>query len=134
MPIRLKHGQESTFKVVEFLKQHPLIEKVYFPLDSDFAQYELAKKQMNGASGLVTILIKAQKHEEIERFAMGLKHFLLAVSWGGHESLIMPKCAGIKPEEFDSNNEEHRLIRLYIGLEDADYLIEDLRQGLALLN
>ncbi len=134
LPIRLKHGQESTFKVVEFLKQHPLIEKVYFPLDSDFAQYELAKKQMSGASGLVTILIKAQTHKEIERFAMGLKHFLLAVSWGGHESLIMPKCVGIKPEEFDSNNEEHRLVRLYIGLEDADYLIEDLRQGLALLN
>ncbi len=131
LPIRLKHISESTQKVLAFLKCHPKIEKVYFPFDLDFPQYELAQKQMTRAGGLLTIALKAESYEQIEAFAKALKHFLLAVSWGGHESLIMPKCAGLRPEEFDATNEEHRLVRLYIGLEEADYLIEDLEQALA---
>ena len=130
LPIRLKHISESTQKVVNFLKNHPKIEKVYFPFDPDFPQYDLAQKQMTGACGLVTIALKAESYAEIEAFAKALKHFLLAVSWGGHESLIMPKCAGLRPEEFKADEEEHRLIRLYIGLEAADYLINDLAQAL----
>ncbi len=130
LPIRLKHISESTQKVVTFLKNHPAIERVYFPLDPDFPQYELAKKQMTGACGLVTIALKVERYEQVEEFAKTLKHFLLAVSWGGHESLIMPKCAGLHPEEFDATNQEHRLVRLYLGLEEVDYLIEDLKQAL----
>jgi cystathionine beta-lyase/cystathionine gamma-synthase len=53
----------------------------------------------------------------------------MAVSWGGHESLIIPKCAGMKPELFDPANPEHRLLRFYVGLESADYLIQDLEQA-----
>ena len=64
---------------------------------------------------------------------MSLKNFLLAVSWGGHESLIMPKAAGMKPENYDKNNPEHRMVRLYIGLEDADFLMDDLRGGLSIM-
>ncbi|WP_273214036.1 trans-sulfuration enzyme family protein [Runella zeae] len=130
LSVRLKAISESTQKVVEFLKNHPKIEKIYFPFDPDFAQYELAQKQMSGACGLVTIALKAQTYAQIETFTHNLQHFLLAVSWGGHESLIMPKCAGIRPEEFDAAQQEHRLVRLYIGLEEADYLIEDLAQAL----
>jgi len=131
LPIRLKYISESTHTILDFLKKHPKIEKVYFPFDPDFPQYELAKKQMTGACGLLTIALKAESYEQIETFAKTLKHFLLAVSWGGHESLIMPKCAGLHPEEFDATNEEHRLVRLYIGLEETEYLIEDLEQALA---
>ena len=133
LPMRLKHISESTQKVVAFLKNHPKIEKIYFPLDPDFPQYELAKKQMTGACGLLTIALKADSYAQIEAFSGALKHFLLAVSWGGHESLIMPKCAGLRPEEFDAANEEHRLVRLYIGFEEADFLIEDLAQALEIL-
>jgi len=52
------------------------------------------------------------------------------VSWGGHESLVMPKCTGIKKEEFDPDNREHRYVRMYVGLEEASYLIDDLSQAL----
>ena len=55
---------------------------------------------------------------------------MMAVSWGGHESLIIPKCAGIQPVDFNANNKDHRMMRLYVGLEDADYLIKDLEQAL----
>lgn len=131
LPVRLSHIATTTRTVVDFLKQHPLIERVIFPLDPDFPQYELAQKQMRGACGLLTIQLKANQYGQIERFATGLKHFLLAVSWGGHESLVMPKAVGIRPEHFDAQNPEHRLVRLYVGLEDADFLIADLQQALA---
>ncbi|MGH2648425.1 MAG: PLP-dependent transferase, partial [Ginsengibacter sp.] len=66
---------------------------------------------------------------EIENFCESLQHILMAVSWGGHESLIIPGCAGLKKNEFDSNNKDHRMLRMYVGLEDADYIIEDLEKG-----
>lgn len=53
----------------------------------------------------------------------------MAVSWGGHESLIIPKCSGMDRTAFDPKQPTHRLVRLYIGLEDADFLIQDLQQG-----
>ena len=54
---------------------------------------------------------------------------MMAVSWGGHESLVIPKCAGIKDADFDGNNREHRYVRMYVGLEDSNYLIEDLARA-----
>jgi cystathionine beta-lyase/cystathionine gamma-synthase len=57
----------------------------------------------------------------------------MAVSWGGHESLVIPKCAGIDPRDFDDRNFEHQYIRLYVGLEEASYLIADLNQALNLV-
>jgi cystathionine beta-lyase/cystathionine gamma-synthase len=54
----------------------------------------------------------------------------MAVSWGGHESLIIPSVVSIKPEDFNAAEPNHRLIRFYVGLEDADYLIDDLKQAL----
>jgi cystathionine beta-lyase/cystathionine gamma-synthase len=68
--------------------------------------------------------------ESITKFCESLKHFLMAVSWGGHESLILPKCAGIQPQDFDPENIEHQYIRLYTGLEEPSYLIADLKQAL----
>ena len=55
---------------------------------------------------------------------------MMAVSWGGHESLILPKCASMTDAEFDPANREHRMMRLYVGLEEAAYLEADLRQAM----
>lgn len=133
LPMRLEHITKSTEKVVAYLKNHPKIEKVIFPFDEDFPQLALAKKQMTGACGLFTILLKADSRKQIELFTYSLKHFLVAVSWGGHESLIMPQAAGLTCETFDPSNERHRLARIYIGLEDPDYLIRDFEQALEVL-
>lgn len=129
LPARLERITQSTLKVLEFLKTVPQVESLIFPLDPTFSQYELAKRQMKGASGLISFYIKADNIELIEKFCNSLKAFRMAVSWGGHESLIIPKCAGIKQSEFDVNNPTHRLIRLYIGLEEPDFLIKDLSKG-----
>jgi cystathionine beta-lyase/cystathionine gamma-synthase len=133
LQIRLEHISATTLKVIEFLKNHPKIERVIFPFDDDFPQLSLAKKQMTGACGLFTIVLKADSHQQIERFTYSLKHFLVAVSWGGHESLILPQAAAIAPELFDPAIEKHRMARVYVGLEDAGYLIRDLDQALTVL-
>jgi cystathionine beta-lyase/cystathionine gamma-synthase len=133
LPARLERISKTTNEVVQFLKTHPKIESVIFPFDKDFPQYDLAKKQMKGACGLMTLVLKTNRREEIVKFCESLKHIMMAVSWGGHESLVIPKCAGISSTEFDGNNVEHRYVRLYTGLEDAAYLIADLEQALATL-
>lgn len=134
LPVRLKQVDETTRNMIGFLKEQPEIESVIFPLDPSFPQYELARKQMRGACGLVTIVLKAEQHEHVVRFVESLKHILMAVSWGGYESLAMPYCAGIDPVSFDAANERHRMVRFYFGLEDADYLKHDIRQALNQLN
>lgn len=134
LPMRLERVSKTTKEVFEWLKKQPQVQKVIFPFDPDFQQYDLAKKQMKDAFGLLTILLKTKSQNEIEKFTFSLKHFLMAVSWGGHESLILPQAASLSAEQFDPENERNRLIRIYIGLEDADYLIKDLEQALAILN
>ena len=85
---------------------------------------------MTGACGLFTVVLKASSMEQIVRFCESLKHILMAVSWGGHESLAIPKCASLSPGQFDPLLREHRMVRIYVGLEDASYLIADLDQAL----
>jgi len=129
LPLRLQRSHDSAAKVIAFLRAHPKIEKIIHPFDADFPQIELAKKQMSGTGGLFSILLKADRIEEVEAFFHRLRRFLMAVSWGGHESLVLPFCAfhGFpgKPSTIPWN-----LVRFYIGLEDAEWLIEDLRQAL----
>ncbi|MDQ6764034.1 MAG: PLP-dependent aspartate aminotransferase family protein [Bacteroidota bacterium] len=131
LPSRLEKISETTKTVIDYLKNHNKVEAVIFPFDKDFPQYDLAKKQMEGACGLFSFIIKANTNQQIENFCESLKHILMAVSWGGYESLIIPGCASIKHGEFDAGNKDHRMMRVYIGLEDADYLIEDLERGFA---
>ena len=130
LPARFDRITKSTVEIVKFLKQHPKVESVIFPLDNSFPQYELAKQQMTGACGLFTIVLRAAKMESIVKFCESLQHIMMAVSWGGHESLVIPKCSGILPKDFDPSNREHRYIRMYVGLEEPGYLIADLEQAL----
>jgi cystathionine beta-lyase/cystathionine gamma-synthase len=130
LPARIERITKSTAEVVKFMKQHPKVESILFPLDETFPQYVLAKQQMTGACGLLTMVMKTTRREEIVKFCESLQHILMAVSWGGHESLVIPKCSGIPQERFDATNPKHRYVRMYVGLEEAAYLIKDLEQAL----
>lgn len=131
LPLRLEKISETTLKVIEYLNKHPKVESVLFPFHAEGEQLELAKKQMKKCGGLFSICLKDVDLNAIETFCNSLKHILMAVSWGGYESLIIPACAGVATENFDINNKRHRLIRIYVGLEEAEYLIADLDQALA---
>lgn len=130
-PARIDRITKTTNDVLEYLKNHPKVESVIYPLDEGFPQYELAKKQMSGACGLFTFMLVQKEMAKIVQFCESLQHFLMAVSWGGHESLIMPKCAGLQPADFKPEQQEHRYIRIYIGLEESSFLIQDLEQALS---
>ena len=130
LPARLDRITNSTRAVLDYLKRQDAIDSVLFPLDPGFPQYELALKQMSGACGLLSFYLHAGSRREIVSFCESLKHIMMAVSWGGHESLVLPKCASIRDEDFDASNPEHRMLRLYVGLEDPDYLVADLEQAL----
>jgi len=101
LPARLDRITDTTNKVTAFLKQHPRVEGILFPFDESFPQYDLARAQMKGACGLLSFYMKAGTMEEIVRFCESLQHIMMAVSWGGHESLILPRCASLAAGQFD---------------------------------
>ena len=86
---------------------------------------------MEGCGGLFSFRLKDPALKKIETFCDSLQHILMAVSWGGHESLIIPSIAALPEDEYDGG-EYHRyqLIRMYVGLEEPEYLIRDLEQAL----
>jgi cystathionine beta-lyase/cystathionine gamma-synthase len=131
LPTRIDRITRSTAEVVQFMKDHPMVDSFLFPFDENFPQHKLARHQMKGACGLFTFSLKKKGRDAIVRFCDNLKHVLMAVSWGGHESLVIPKCAGMQPADFDEKNEQHHYIRMYVGLEEPAYIIEDLQQALA---
>lgn len=134
LPLRLERSAASAFELIEKLEKHPAVSRIIYPFHPSFSQYELAKKQMKGCGGLLTFVVKAHTHEQVSMFCEALKRIMMAVSWGGHESLIMPKCASLEPADFDPANEAHRMLRLYVGLEEPDYLWADLEQAFEKVN
>lgn len=129
LELRVKRSAESAEKVISFLEQHPKVEKVLHPFSKQNPQLDLAKKQMKHGSGLLSILIKAEKPSQIESFSNALKYFLLTCSWGGYESLVFP-MVGIPSTAENPNPNPWNLVRLYIGLEDPEVIIQDLKQAL----
>lgn len=131
MPLRIKRSFESTVVITEWLQKHPLVDKVIWPFKKDFAQYELGRQQMTGCGGLFSFTLKDPALRKIETFCNSLQHILMAVSWGGHESLIIPSIAAIREEDYDAGGyNRYQLIRMYVGLEEPAYLIKDLEQAL----
>jgi cystathionine beta-lyase len=133
--VRMERIAASAARVVEWLQQHPKIARVYYPGSASDPQRGLAQRQMKGGSGIVSIEVRADDVAAIERFCDQLKLFLMAVSWGGHESLIWPLAVVIKDGNAGSNRTglPWNLVRLSIGLEDPEELIADLEQALALV-
>lgn len=129
LELRVNRSAETTEKIISFLENHPKIKQINYPFLSTNPQLNLAKKQMKRGGALFSIVLNAEKIEQIETFCDNLKRFLMATSWGGYESLIFPICALGASKSFE-NPLPWNLVRLYIGLEDADLLIEDLKQAL----
>lgn len=130
LPLRVQRSFETTKVITAWLADHPKVEQVIWPFLPGFKQNELAQRQMQGCGGLFSFTLKESSAEKIETFCNSLRHVLMAVSWGGHESLLIPILATLAAGDYDMNNHRHQLIRMYVGLEDTDYLIKDLEQAL----
>lgn len=134
LPIRLEKISTTTKKVIQFLKEHPKVDYVLYPFDEDFPQHQLACAQMRGAGGLFSVNFKADSIEQMEAFSNRLASFFqFAVSWGGHESLQIPTCVfyNLNPNEVPPL--PFTFVRYYVGLEEADYLIDKFKMALELL-
>lgn len=130
LPVRLKSQQESVKKVIEFLQADSRIEKIYHPLCNGDKQKELADKYLKGYGSLLGVVLKDANPDIIKKFIDSLEHFTLAYSWGGFESLVMSVFKGKNEEEIKERGLSLGQLRMYIGLEDSDLLINDLKNAL----
>jgi cystathionine beta-lyase len=133
--VRMQRHCENGARIVAFLVNHPKVESVYYPGLPTHPNHEVAKKQMRDFGGMVSFTLKGDRMEDAMKVLTGTKYFSLAESLGGVESLIGHPAtmthASIPREERLKTGLKDTLIRLSIGIEDADDLIEDLRQALA---
>lgn len=130
LELRAHRSADSAEKVAHFLEAHPKVKQVNWPFLESFPQHELAKRQMKRCAGLMSIRVNAPDIAGVERFSDNLRYFLLAVSWGGYESLQFPTAAVIDPAS-PTSELPWDLVRIYVGLEDPEVLIADLDQALA---
>lgn len=133
LEIRMEKHMKNALAISEFLAKHPKISKIYYPGHPSHPQYELARKQMKGFSGLLSIEIDCDI-EGVKRFINNLKIIKLGVSWGGYESLAFPPVISyskeIPAERFKDYGIKSGLVRLSVGLENVEDLIDDLERAL----
>jgi cystathionine gamma-lyase len=122
-------------KIATYLREHPKVGKVYWPGFSDHPNHDIAKKQMRDFGGMLSFTLKNDSLENATKFMESVELFSLAESLGGVESLINHPAsmthASIPREERIKNGLSDSLIRLSIGVEDSEDLIEDLEQALS---
>ena len=132
--IRMQRHFENGLAVAEYLEKHPGIRRVIYPWLPSHPQHELATRQMTGMSGMITVYLDSDL-EGARRFLENLKVFTLAESLGGVESLIEHPAimthASLPPEVRESLGIDDSLVRLSVGIEDLEDLLEDLEYGLA---
>lgn len=129
LSVRLSRHYESACLVARFLEEQPEIDQVLWPGLASHPQYELFSRQMRGASSLLSFTLIDSSVAAIRRFTDALRHFRIGVSWGGFESLVFPIAVKLQPEVNEAMGLQ-RLIRIHVGLDDPQLLIDDLRCAL----
>jgi cystathionine beta-lyase/cystathionine gamma-synthase len=130
LPARMKQISESTVYIIEKLKGNKHVKRILYPFDPDFLQYELAKRQMSGCGGLFTIEFDYPDIESLLAMLDKIKRWKIAASWGGHEALMMPIAAFYNLPGRDDPHLPWSYVRFYVGLEEPEYLLEDLLAAL----
>ena len=132
--IRMERHCSNGKAVAEFLRQHPKVDKIYWPGFPDHPNHQIAVKQMNDFGGMISFTLKGNSKEDAFRMASATKVFALAESLGGVESLIGHPAsmthASIPEELREKSGVVNSLLRLSVGIEDETDLIEDLRQAI----
>jgi len=130
LSVRLERHQKNALAVAEWMQGHPEVERVLYPALPDDPGYELWKRDHSGASGLFGVVLKPGPKSAVAAMLDGLELFGMGASWGGFESLALPSYPA-KLRTATKWPYEGPTIRLHIGLEDPDDLIDDLKSGLS---
>ena len=130
LPLRMDRHFENTIAIVEFLEKHQKVEKIIYPFHPSHPQQKIAKQQMKNGGGMISFIIKGGREAAI-KMVEATKIFTLAESLGGVESLIEVPAAmthlSVAGSQLDV---DHSLVRLSVGVEHKEDLIDDLRQAL----
>ena len=132
LSIRLQKHQQSASKVIEWLKTQDVTDTILYPAIPDNPGYKIWKRDFLGASGLFGIKLKNTKKSLVNKMLNNLKLFNMGYSWGGYESLILP----IQPEKLRETykwKNNYGTLRIHVGLEDPDDLINDLKDNINIL-
>ncbi len=138
LALRMQRHSDNGFEVAKYLENHSLVEKIYYPGLSSHPQYDLATRQMTEFGGMVSFTFKSGKKEDAIKFLENIKVFTLAESLGGVESLAnlpaMMTHASIPEDKRAVLGITDDLVRLSVGIEDAEDLIADLEQAFNTIN
>ena len=124
MPLRMQQHESDGLKVAEFLRNHRKVRNVFHPAFGE------RSSSLTGYSGLFSIELVDGRYEGVRKFIDGLKRFRIGVSWGGVESIVLTPNRGYNTAYLDSQGMPHGTVRLSVGLEGADVLIEDIDRAL----
>ncbi len=131
LPLRMDRHYENAAAIAEFLAKHPKMEKLMYPFHESHPQHKIARQQMRNGGGMISFIVKGGRDAAV-KVAESTKLFTLAESLGGVESLIEVPAAMTHLSVAGSQLEVHPgLVRLSVGIENADDLLEDLEQALA---
>ena len=135
LDVRLNSHQENTKKIINFLNRQKKIKEVLYPHKPSSKNYKLWKKYYSGATGLLSVVIKSKNKASVVKFVNSLEIFGIGYSWGGFESLALlqelrKSTEYTKGREFFKYNKNEHIVRLHIGLEDPNDLINDLKNSL----
>jgi cystathionine gamma-lyase len=132
--VRMQRHCENGRAIAHFLASHPKVSKVHWPGFEDHKNYAIAKAQMRDFGGMISFTLKGDHMQDALRLMENVKVFSLAESLGGVESLCSHPAtmthASIPREEREKAGLKDTLIRLSVGIEDAEDLIEDLKQAI----
>jgi len=133
--LRMERHCENGAKIARWLRAHPKVDRVYWPGFDDHPNHDVAKKQMKDFGGMLSFSLVGDQRDEAFNLVSKLQVFTLAESLGGVESLAGHPAsmthASIPKEEREKLGITDSLIRLSVGIEDADDLIDDLGQALS---
>ncbi|MGA8164860.1 MAG: PLP-dependent aspartate aminotransferase family protein [Waddliaceae bacterium] len=134
LAVRMEQHQKNAFALAQFLEQHPKVKRVYYPGLANHRGHEVAKKQMSGYSGVVSVEF-AMTLEETKQLISSFRYFALAESLGGVESLVNHPAtmthAAIPKEQREKIGLSDGLVRFSLGIENAEDLIEDIEDNLS---
>tara|TARA_Y100001970_G_scaffold149900_1_gene183846 strand:- start:1662 stop:2852 length:1191 start_codon:yes stop_codon:yes gene_type:complete len=135
LDIRLKKHYENTLVVINFLKKQKKIKEILYPYKPSSNSYKLWKKYYSGANGLFSIVVKSKKKSSVVKFVNSLELFGIGYSWGGFESLALLQdlrddTKYTKTRKYFRFGKDEHIVRLHIGLEDPNDLVQDLKRSL----
>lgn len=133
LAVRVARQNENALRVAEFLSKHAKVRRAHYPFLKSHPQYAVAREQMSGGGGMVSFEVEGTG-EDARRASESMRLFTLAPSLGGVESLVsipvLTSHAMIEPEQREKMGVTEQMIRLSVGIENADDLVADLEQAL----